>query len=364
MASSATVEPLSAPAEQDTYAGPLCEKCGQPVETEQTTVCRHCGWYASAGTYVEIAPEWESQGEGQPAKSMVEVWSTLIPLWGWVAIASFAAAIGMSVAVRLLVADAAVRSVWAVSQLLGGIVLGVLVHVVAFVVAAIDDPHIGIGDLFVNPLKGWRKLLTQMPKRQWLPDAFLFCVASSIGAAAIIGGIPYDRVWDWGISAPVKKNLKDAIAQQAAPASSMSMEEAMEQFADDAAVGGPGGGMLGKGGDDGPKVLKQKTIDALILGYQLNREGQVHELLLATEVNGKLLYAGRVRPDLSPDEHIDLVRRLAEAPSPRPLVAAPEGAEWVKPRFTCRVDYYRRVESGRLQGIKWQKLLGEVKLGW
>ncbi|MEN1680063.1 MAG: hypothetical protein AAGJ46_10750 [Planctomycetota bacterium] len=366
MPNSAVAEPSFDPSSgspEEVSTGPVCQKCDQPIGADQTTVCPHCGWYASAGTFVEIEPEWESQGASETKKTTLEIWSTLIPLWGWIAIGSFVAAIAMSVAVRLLVTEASTRTVWAVTQLLGGLVLALTVHVVAFVTAAFDDPDIGVGDLFVNPLKGWRKLLPQMPRRQWLVDAFLFCVASSIGAAAIIGGIPYDRVWDWGISAPVKKDLRDAIAQHAGPASDQDMEEAMKAFAEDAGMG-PGDGAFAKDSKDGPKILEQKTIDALILGYHLNRDGHVHELLLATEVNGKLMYAGRVTPELAPDENIELVSQLVTASSPQPLVTAPEGAEWVKPRFTCRVNYYRRVESGRLQGIKWEKMLGEVKLPW
>ena len=137
----------------------------------------------------------------------------------------------------------------------------------------------------------------------------------------------------------------------------------MDSFAADAAVQG------GAGPKKGParpvsKNLKRKKIDALILGYQLDRNQTIKTFFLATEVNGRLLYAGRVTPSFTPDESLELAEQLRAARSLRPVVTAPDEGIWLQPRFTCRVTYDKRVESGRLQGLLWEEMLGEIKLPW
>ncbi|MEM6329776.1 MAG: hypothetical protein AAF790_05960 [Planctomycetota bacterium] len=349
--------------------GPCCQQCGESFATAQTTACPRCGWYASAGVYVEIERDWEAPAAGQPAApppSAITAALRMIPAWAWVIAASGVAVLTASVAVRFGITDEAVRSSWSVAQLLIGLCTMLGCHVAVFIVTAMDDPDSGIADVIVKPTSGWRKLLAAMPRKHLLANAFCTAAAAVLGSVVIIGGIPYDQLWQWNIKEPPKKNLLGAIAN-AAPAGGgeeMGMEEAMGAFAEDAAV--KGGGKAGPGNrSQSAAPLKRKKIDALILGYQSDRNSQISTLFIATEVNGRLLYAGRVTPELSLDEGLELLDDLRRFPSPRPTVTAPdEATAWVKPRFTCRVSYDKRVESGRLQGLMWEEMLGEIKLLW
>lgn len=348
--------------------GLVCEKCEQPPIGDQMTVCPHCGWYPALGTFVEVSQEWEEAAAsgGKAAGSeptMLEVWSKLIPAWGWALLGTAALTLSASIAVRFTLADEAALTSWSVAQLFIGLALQIACHVAVFTMVSIDDPEASMMDIVVRPLRAWKRLFQGMPKRQWLVHGLVCGIMLVFGAVLIIGHIPYERVWDWNIKEPPKKNLLGAIAD-AAPESNddMSMEDALNSFADDAAVNGAGAKKKNK---NKATNLVRKKIDALILGYQVSREGQISTFFLATEYNGQLMYAGRVTPNLGPDEGLKLVERMRVAHSQRPLISAPdEETYWLQPRFTCRVTYDKRVESGRLQGLLWEEMLGEVKLPW
>ncbi|MEM8866402.1 MAG: hypothetical protein AAGF31_12725 [Planctomycetota bacterium] len=347
---------------------PVCEKCARPVASQELSACPHCGWYARAGVFVEIDQQWEAAtagpGKQEVPKTHLQVWMTLIPGWCWLAWGCGVLAVIGSIAARVLIADEAFRSTWSVTQLFAGMGIGLLCHVTTFIFVSFDDPDLSISDIVVSPLKPWKKLFQQMPTRQWVVCLNTFGMTAAVGAMFIIGGIPYERVWDWGITPPAKKSLLNAIAEAAPDSSSdMSMEEAMSQFAEDAAVDGAGGPKGNGKPAAGAKVARKKA-DVLILGYHLDRNNLISEFLVASEVNGTLFYGGRVIPVFTPDESMHLVERLRLAHAPRPTVSAPDGATWLQPRFTCRISYDKRVESGRLQGIAWEEMLGEIKLPW
>ncbi len=148
--------------------GPACAKCEAPFPHEAMSACPRCGWYAAMNTYIEIAPEWEQTYEGQapqtPAKSHLEVWATLIPLWGWLLMATTIAVVAASLGVRLYTADnESLRTTWSVLQLFIGVGLLLVCHLLAFFMAASTDPDMGVLDLVVSPLKGWMRLVRGLP---------------------------------------------------------------------------------------------------------------------------------------------------------------------------------------------------------
>ncbi|MEM6798970.1 MAG: hypothetical protein AAF589_05600, partial [Planctomycetota bacterium] len=300
------------------FDGPACSNCELPLASAQTTACPHCGWYASAGVFVEIEAAWEAAVAGETTEqpeSALAAAARSIPKWAIIVFACAASALAGSIAVRFGISDEVFRSTWSVTQLFVGLGLALACHITVFVVMAMDDPDMGLGDIVVNPFSGWRKLVGQMPRRVYLLGAVGFALAAVLGSVAIIGGIPYDRLWDWGVKPPPKKDLLSAIADAAPGGGEMSMEEAMDSFAADAAVNGAGGPKGLPKNNTGPVNLKRKKIDALILGYQVDRNNAISTLFLATEVNGRLMYAGRVTPSLTPDESLELVEKFQKAAS-------------------------------------------------
>lgn len=364
--------PLPADQAAQQAAGPACAKCDGTLPTEQTTVCPHCGWYAALGIHVEVSQEWEEAAQGvttgEPAKSHLEVWATLVPFWAWLLVATAVVIAAASVAVRVLNPEVGgLRTTWAVSQLIAGLAIALACHITAFVMVATGDPDMGFADILVSPFKAWRKLLGQLPKRLAIVNTANASVVSAVCAAGIIGGIPYENLLDWGFDAPVKKSLLGAVMENVQPAggSSMSMEEAMSNFAGDARTpGDPNANASPKPTKPATQVAR-RTMDALIVGYEQGGNGTIGKLLIATERKGKLVYSGRVTATLEAKELADFTAKLRAARAPRPIVRVPTTeAVWVRPQFTCRVSYERRSETGVLTSLLWEKLLGEMKLPW
>lgn len=351
-------------------AGPVCEKCSAELPAESMSACPSCGWYSLLGVYVEVEPQWEAAAcgeENQAPPSHLQVWASLIPAWGWVVLGTTLAVAVASLGVRLLVAeDAALRATWAVLQLLGGACAAMVCHLLAFFLIASRDTDLGVADLVVNPLRAWIRLIREMPSRLWVLNSANASLSAALFAALIIGGIPYEKVWDWGFRQPVKKNLLGAIAEKAnaGGGDDMEMDEAMKSFAQDAAVSGAGSGAPDPNESKPPAELQRKEIDALVVGYQASENGRIDHLLLATEHRGRLFYAGRVTPELEPEEAAEFFAKLRQSHAPRPFITVPATATWVQPRFTCRITYDKRVESGMLQGMLWEALMGEVKTPW
>ena len=130
----------------------------------------------------------------------------------------------------------------------------------------------------------------------------------------VIGGIPYDRLWDWGVKQPPKQDLMGAVMDQVQKVEGNG-EDDLEKSINDFA---------GKNGDestDKPKAEPPKpkqTADCVILGFQLNRDGSLASLVLGTASSGQLVYAGNVSPKLSDDEMKSLAQTLQSIVTNRP----------------------------------------------
>ncbi|MEX2170166.1 MAG: hypothetical protein WD851_12715 [Pirellulales bacterium] len=351
-----------APASAD--AVPACEKCQTPIRVKGMAACPRCGYYPSLGIFIEVAP-WEAElndpnAVPKPQPSHLEVWSRLIPGWGWRLLATSLAIVVMSIAVRLLTeTGGTVRTTWSVTQLLGGLSLAVLCHIAAFLWMLSTESDMGITDVVVKPLKIWLQILSELPHRFWLLNTANAGLTAALCAALIIGGIPYERLWDWGFKAPPKQNLMGALMEQAqkAKGNNDGLEKAIGDFAGSA--GAEDGG--GKSAADAKPLI---MADCVIIGYTPLQEGKLVQLWLASEFKGKLVFVGRVTPRLESTVREEILSKLAESHSVRPLVSAPGEPQWVRPTLTCRVSFTKRDPNGRFVEITWNELLGEVKLPW
>lgn len=343
-------------------AGPQCEKCELTLHDPGMAACPRCGYYPSLGIYVEVDP-WEGNVHNPEVASRTqpshwEVWSRLIPAWGWKLIATTFAIVIASVAVRVLLAGSPLRTTWSVTQLLGGMFLAILCHVTAFVWMLSSDFDMGLMDLVLKPIKIWTKTCRELPKRFWLLNSVCGGVTAALCAALIIGAIPYERLLDWGFKQPPKQNLMGAMMEQAqkVKGDDKSLEEAVEDFAGTA--GTPENKV------DPSKAATRLNADCVIIGYTPQQSGQAVQLWLASEFRGKLVYIGRVTPRLGAQEIQELLTKLGESRSARAFVFAPGEPLWVRPALTCRISYVKRDASGRMTDIQWGELLGEVKLPW
>jgi hypothetical protein len=173
----------------------------------------------------------------------------------------------------------------------------------------------------------------------------------------VIGGIPYERLWDWGFEQPVKQDLMGAVMDRAKEIESRNdgeLDDAIGDFAGRANAEG-----------DLPKAEPPKPrekADCVILGYEVDREGRISSLVLGAVHKKELMYAGRVTPELSSEENAELLRALVASKTLQPFITMETQATFVKPQFTCRVTYGERLKSGQLRDVKWERLLGTVKL--
>jgi ATP-dependent DNA ligase len=107
--------------------------------------------------------------------------------------------------------------------------------------------------------------------------------------------------------------------------------------------------------------IREKS-DCIILGYQVDRSGRLDTLILGAVHKKKLTYVGRVSPELAEEARSSLLAELIAIKSRRPFITIEAQATWVKPKFTCRVSYGEKMRNGQLREVKWDALLGSVKI--
>jgi hypothetical protein len=345
------------------WAGPRCEKCDAPLKSHVVTICRRCGWYASLGTFVELDPNWETDTEtaepaaNAPQKSHLRVWLDLLPRWSWVIIASILAVVLESIVARLATpADSWLRTAWSLGQLTAGFLIAVGCHVFNFLVCAADDADFGVLDLFLKPLKLWIRAAQNLPNRLWVTNSAACGLAAALMSVVVIGGIPYDRLWDWGFQEPVKQNLMGAVMDRAKELDSRNGADNLED-----AVGDFAGSQNVDLNADSKKPPKPRSkADCVILGYQVDRDGRLDALFLGTAHREKLIYIGRVTPNLPDDELHTLLNSLEAIKSTKPFIPMEADATWVQPQYACRITFGERLKGGRLRDLQWDTMLGSI----
>jgi hypothetical protein len=343
------------------WSGPRCEKCSAPLRSDVVTVCRSCGWYASLGTFVEVDPKWETEqrdsdeAEPAPQPSHLRVWFELVPWWGWVIIGSVLFVIVESIIVRLVTSPgSSLRTTWSVTQLAIGAFALLGGHIFNFLVQVADDADVGLFDVVLKPVKLWLRTFRILPSRLWAVDTAATGLSAAVMSIVVIGGLPYDRLWDWGFTPPPKAELMGAIMDRVkqVEGEEQSLEDAIDDFA-------------GKAGVDDMTDQPQKprkNADCVILGYTLDKEGRLSTLVLGTAHLGRLVYAGNVTPKMDDEsERAELLKMLSAVKSRQRLIAIETEANWVKPTYSCRVHYDDRKPDGKLIGIEWYEFLGAMR---
>lgn len=350
------------------YTGPCCEKCNTPIKSDVVAICRHCGWYGSLGTFVELDHHWETYSQESPPEAAVNteqshlaVWLSLVPRWGWLILSSMFAVIIESTVARLITPNGgSLRTLWSMTQLAIGSITVAVCHVFNFAVLAAEDADLGVMDMFVKPLKLWIRAFQKLPVRLWMVNAAACGLTAVVMSVLVIGGLPYERLWDWGFKQPPKQDLMGAVMDRAKKLDSRNdttLEEAVADFAGSQNVDGASATPT-------PSTTPQKTrekADCVILGYHLDRKGHLSMLVLGTAYRTKLVYAGRVKPELSDGDNATLVAALQATQTLQPFITMEIEATWVRPTLACRVTYNERLKNGQLRGIEWDGLLGNVK---
>jgi hypothetical protein len=344
------------------WNGPRCAKCEAPLTSEIVSICRRCGWYPSLNAFLEVDPNWETHDDDappaaeKPELTNIGVWLKMLPRWSWVIIASVLLVIIESVVVRFVTPGGSeLRTYWSLSQIMIGLLTVAGCHIFNFLVLAADDADFGVLDLLLKPLKLWLRAFHNLPTRLWMVDAAACGLVAALMSFLVIGGIPYERFWDWGFTPPVKQDLMGAVMKRVqqldSGKGSDDLEESMKDFAGDAGA---------EDKENVPPPKPKQSADCVILGYRLDKEGRLDTLLLGAAHRGKLIYAGNVRPRMEPGQIQSLIAMLEASRAQQPFIRIEAEAIWVEAKFTCRVKYGEKTNHGTLREIEWDALLNRI----
>jgi hypothetical protein len=249
----------------------------------------------------------------------------------------------------------ALRTTWSLAQLALGVLAFAGCHIFNFLVLAAEDADVGTLDLVMKPVKLWMRAAHNLPSRLWMANTAATSVTAAVMSPLVIGGLPYERLWDWGFEPPAKQELMGAVMNRVRKMESRNGADNLEDAIGDFA--GTADGLTDQ--KPIPETPRQKA-DCVILGYRLDREGKFDSIELGTNYLGRLVYAGRVKPDMPAEERAKLLESLGKIRAYQPLIQIQsETAIWVKAKIACRVSFTHR-EQGRLHGIKWHSLLGRI----
>src|SRR5262249_28194301 len=156
----------------------------------------------------EFHDEVSGDAEAKPRPSHLQIWLHLLPRWAWVIIGTTALLVAESVAARLATPpDSPIRMYWSLTQLGLGFLVFIGCQVFNLLVRATEDPDVGVLDLVLRPLKLWVRSWHELPRRLWIANGAINGYLATSLACSVIGGIPYERLLDWGIKQPPKENL-------------------------------------------------------------------------------------------------------------------------------------------------------------
>ena len=326
----ALTSPSALPGGVKVYSSePRCEKCLAPLGASAAPVCRNCGWYAAAGTFIEIDRTWEGHQEAPAGADAGK-----LPRWAWLMMASVLAVFVESAAVRLLTPDGSfVRSAWSGAQFLTGLVAFFGCQFAGFWIMMRDDSTATVLDAILKPFKVAGVLFRGLPKRFWIVNTGVCGLVAVLAAVCIIGSVPYHVLWSWTVDYRSSSHLEDALSRQGGGSEVVEQQE----------------------------ELKRTTINCLIIGYQLNEDGNLGSVLVAREHNGRLRYVGGIPPTGESAQLFELREQLLGATQNTPVMPMEFTANWVAAKYSCEISYVAEQDNGILTDVRWEGDVRELR---
>jgi hypothetical protein len=326
-----------------------CPKCGAAMPDEPMPWCRTCGFYPKLGTYFD--PDEANDGSVQSAGTMRE-----IPQWAYVLVGGLVVLLVMSLAVRFTTHPLSpMRFYWAIGQLVCGLTVFVAAHMLCFMFASTEDATIGLMDPILRPINIWKPSIFALPKSFRRVATGTWGLGAAL-CALCIGGIPWERLTDWGDPAPRRKtSLVNAITSRARSeeATSDNLEDAVSDFA-------------GKAGDIKPEeepiedpTKRSHEAECVIVGYipsTVNPKDFV-ALLVATDLKGKLKIVAQISDGIPDDVHDSLSAQMQELKRERPFIPSKLEAVWIQPKLFCRVGFNDYNSTSRMKDPLFREML-------
>ncbi len=112
---------------------------------------------------------------------------------------------------------------------------------------------------------------------------------------------------------------------------------------------------IGKRTHDWVKIKVMQDEDLLILGYKPNENGDVKDLILGYEENGKLKCKGSVYLGISKEERA-IIKNFAKNNKGKQVSDKYKNVVWIKPKLTGTVQYMQETEIGNMRQPVWKGL--------
>jgi len=116
----------------------------------------------------------------------------------------------------------------------------------------------------------------------------------------------------------------------------------------------------GRRSDAWTKVKRRRSALCAIVGYLPQETGDIQSVVVATDRDGVLTYAGRVGTGYGEEERLRLAGLLRERACDRPLVEMPAGALAVRPGLYCEVSFVEQTRAGVLRAPVFERLIEEA----
>jgi hypothetical protein len=338
----------------------LCAHCGAPRRDITLAWCRNCGFHSGLGYCIEldeldrhpeladaVEPELSLLGHlhrffrylGESVGSM--------PPWLWKTAAGVIAIALVSMLGRVLTPQhSPQRSAWALAQLGVGLVAMLVTHVGCYLQAVVFTDKLSPADMLLRPLEIWKPTLQRIGESGvwWRPAIWVWGFASQTFAVAVVGNVPFDRLWDMGPAERAKKELVEAMEERDSPRKESDDENAGFGAAGEAAA------------------QKRDTLDCLVLGYipAENNQSDFTALVLAASIDGNLRTIGRVSRDIGLLDRQMLKLRFPKLIAGEPYIPCNDSAVWLKPVLACRVSFTSWADGRRPINLRFVKMLADL----
>ena len=112
---------------------------------------------------------------------------------------------------------------------------------------------------------------------------------------------------------------------------------------------------IGKRTRDWVKIKVMQDEDLIVLGYKSDENGNVKDLILGYEENGKLKCKGSVCLGISKEER-DYIKNFAKKNKGKAIDGKYKDVIWVKPEMIGTVQYMEETKSGSMRQPVWKGL--------
>jgi hypothetical protein len=320
--------------------GHYCPRCGGVLKFPETIgACMVCGYSRAqpVGGRVSQQNLTPSLRPGSSSETLETFrWMFRLPGWFWGLLLGCVVIIGGGILVNWWLPVSSMRRTIISTITVALAVPGILAtQVWILFCVALKDARVEFLDA-MNPIRAWTLAIGRLPGTRHPLCSACWCWSALLTAFFLVGGMDY---WMPSKHKSFKAKAKDFVKAVA----NLRFEDPSDDEDEDDSEPPP----------PPPKEVdpdSRPTITCIIIGYLPNEEGSLNGILLATNKEEKLQYAGIVQAGLRGKKAERIRDTLSRyVTSKRPIQSLEvEGAIWVKPVLTCTIHSAGLAATGLL----------------